>query len=71
MRLHALSLVTTTFNVIVFENLHFPPSTRIQKVSILKSRHCGERFQKPLLLVTENGGYVQTKGKNGEKDLCL
>ena len=45
-------------DVIVFENLRFRPSKRIQHISIFKNLHPGECIWKPLFLVPENAGYV-------------
>ena len=54
-------------NVIVFENLRFPPSTRTHENGVFENLHSGERFQKAPFLVAENGVYVWTQEQNGEK----
>ena len=65
MRSHNLFMVTTIFDLIVFENLCLSPSTQIQKVSVFKTLHYGERFQKASFSV----GYVWPEGENGERNL--
>ena len=58
------------YDIIVFENLRFRPSTRKWKAGVFKTLHSGERFLKRSIFgVTVFTGCVWTVGKTGGKNI--
>jgi len=54
-------------DVIVFKNLRFHASRRVQQNGVFKNLHSGERFWKDAFSVIVFTGYEWTVGQTGEK----
>ena len=57
------------YDIIVFENLLFRPSTRKREAGVLKDVHSGDRFPKPAFFICLKtqftcGGKAKTEEKN-------
>ena len=52
------------YDIIVFENFRFRPSTQIGQFGVFKNLHSRDRFQKPAFLVPENAASGKLKRRN-------
>ena len=59
------------YDIIVFENPRFRPSTSKGEVGVLKKLHFGEYFWKAAFTETVFTGYLRTVGRVGEKNISF